>query len=63
MDISIEVSKRRDIRFIDFRGHRYLRAEDILAIMQEFGAAEETDVRNRVIELVGNISLDSEITR
>jgi hypothetical protein len=43
------------MRFIKFDSAYYLRAEDVFSLLEEFGGAEETDVRNRIGEIITNI--------
>lgn len=43
------------IRFIDVRGERYLRIEDVAAFVRELGGSEETDVRHRLDEAADNL--------
>jgi hypothetical protein len=37
-------------RFVEVRGVRYLRLDDVASFVRELGNAEETDVRNRLAE-------------
>jgi hypothetical protein len=46
---------RLNMRFIKFDSAYYLRAEDVFSLLEEFGGAEETDVRNRIGEIITNI--------
>lgn len=42
-------------RFIDVKGVRYLRAEDVASYIHEIAGGEETDVRNRLSEAANNL--------
>jgi hypothetical protein len=44
------VSTPFPLRFVDVRGERYLRIEDVAAFVRELGCGEETDVRRRLDE-------------
>jgi len=35
-------------RFVEVRGVRYLRLDDVATFLRELGGSEETDVRNRL---------------
>jgi hypothetical protein len=50
-----EIEVEMDVRFIKVRSVFYLRAQDVFSLLEEFGGAEETDVRNRVLYLIANI--------
>ena len=39
-----------NFRYIDVRGMRYLRLEDVVTYVRALGSTEETDVRNRLDE-------------
>lgn len=43
-------------RYVDVRGARYLRVEDVATFLRELGGSEETDVRNRLDEAARNIT-------
>jgi len=42
-------------RYVEVRGVRYLRLEDVAAFVRALGSTEETDVRNRLDEAVSRI--------
>lgn len=51
-------------RFVDVRGVRYLRIDDVAAFVRELGSAEETDVRHRLDEAADHLlckQLDVEV--
>lgn len=39
-----------NVRFVDIRGVRYLRAEDVATYLREVAGSETTDTRNRLNE-------------
>ncbi len=41
------MTERRNIRFVEVKGVKYLRAEDVAEMIRDMAATEETDVRNR----------------
>jgi hypothetical protein len=41
---------RFQLRFVEVRGVRYLRVDDVAAFVRELGGGEETDVRNRLLK-------------
>lgn len=43
-------------RFVEVRGVRYLRLDDVVAFLRELGGTEETDVRNRLEEAARRIT-------
>ena len=43
-------------RFVEIRGVRYLRLDDVAAFLRELGGSEETDVRNRLEEAARRIA-------
>jgi hypothetical protein len=43
------------LRFVEVRGERYLRLDDVVAFVRELGGGEETDVRNRLNEAANNL--------
>lgn len=43
-------------RFVEVRGERYLRFDDVAAFLRELGGSEETDVRNRLDEAARRIT-------
>lgn len=43
-------------RYVEVRGVRYLRLEDVAAFIRELGGGEETDVRNRLKEAAHRIT-------
>ena len=43
------------LRFVDVRGVRYLRLDDVAAFIRELGGGEETDVRSRLNEAADNL--------
>ena len=43
------------LRFVDVRGARYLRVDDVAAFIRELGGTEETDVRNRLNEAADHL--------
>lgn len=43
------------VRYVVVRDVRYLRAEDVVALIREVGVTEETDVRNRLNKLADAI--------
>ena len=43
------------LRFVEVRGERYLRLEDVAAFARELGGSEETDVRNRLCEAADHL--------
>ena len=45
-------------RFVEVRGEKYLRLEDVAAFVRELGGCEETDVRNRLCEAADSIARD-----
>jgi hypothetical protein len=46
---------RAEVRFVEVRGTRYLRAEDVEDLIRELGSGEETDVRKRLEEAVARL--------
>lgn len=44
------------LRTVRYNGGVYLRVDDVKAMLEEFGASEETDVRNRTLQLIENIN-------
>ncbi len=40
--------QKQDIRFVEVRGVRYLRGEDVKQYLLTIAASEETDTRNRL---------------
>lgn len=46
---------RHPVRYLVVYGNVFLRCEDVCALLAEFGASEETDVRNRVNKLIQNL--------
>jgi hypothetical protein len=47
---------RFPFRFVEIRGVRYLRIDDVAAFVRELGSAEETDVRKRLDEAARQIT-------
>lgn len=47
--------ERADVRFVLVKGVRYLRADDVATYLAGIAATEETDVRNRLNEVVRNL--------
>jgi hypothetical protein len=45
----------RKLRFVEVRGTRYIRAEDVAEYIRELGETEETDVRRRLSLAADNI--------
>ena len=43
-------------RYVEVRGVRYLRLDDVATFLCELGGAEETDVRNRLEEAAQRIT-------
>jgi hypothetical protein len=43
------------MRTIKYKDVIYLRKEDVISLILEFGGAEETDVRNRCKDLANNL--------
>ena len=43
-------------RFVEVRGARYLRLDDVVAFIRELGSSEETDVRTRFDEAARRIA-------
>lgn len=43
-------------RYVEVRGVRYLRLEDVATFIRELGGGEETDVRNRLKEAARRIT-------
>ena len=43
-------------RFVEVRGVRYLRLEDVAAFLRALGGSEKTDVRNRLDEAARRIT-------
>ena len=43
------------LRYVEVRGERYLRLEDVASFVRELGGAEETDVRNRLNEAANKL--------
>lgn len=43
------------VRCIEVKGNTYLRQEDVVAYIREIAGAEETDVRNRLLQAANNI--------
>jgi hypothetical protein len=43
------------VRTITVKGNTYIRVEDVANLLMDFGATEETDVRNRLRELAQQI--------
>jgi hypothetical protein len=43
------------MRFVTINEVTYLRKEDIVELLLEFGGSEETDVRNRMDELIQDL--------
>lgn len=50
---------RLDIRFVQVRGVKYLRAEDVAAYLREIAGAEETDTRVRLNEAASKLGAPS----
>lgn len=44
-----------NVRFVTVKGVRYLRDEDVSALINDVGATEPTDTRTRLEELARNI--------
>lgn len=44
-----------DVRFVTLNGNTYFRKEDVIELLTEFGGTEETDVCNRMQDLVNNL--------
>ena len=44
-------------RYVDVRGARYLRLEDVATFIRELGGGEETDVRGRLDEAAKHLQL------
>lgn len=49
-------------RYIKTHGTKYLRLEDVCDLLREFGGSEETDVRNRIDELIINLTRSKDLT-
>ncbi len=50
------MSTENKIRYIRTKGVTYIRAEDVQTLLLEFGGSEETDVRERMGQLVRNLT-------
>ena len=50
-------------RCVDVRGVRYLRSEDVVSLIRDVAATEETDVRNRLNEFADNLERESKPKR
>lgn len=46
-------------RFVEVRGVRYLRLDDVAAFLHALGSTEETDVRNRLDEAARLLKLSA----
>lgn len=44
-----------EVGCIEVKGNTYLRQEDVVAYIREIAGAEETDVRNRLLQAANNI--------
>jgi hypothetical protein len=44
------------LRFVEIRGVRYVRLNDVTALIRELGSTEETDVRERLNEAARRIA-------
>ncbi len=44
-----------NIRFITYKGVKYLRSEDVAKVLRELGSTEETDVRTRIETLASSL--------
>lgn len=44
-----------NVRVIEIRGVKYLRAEDVARLLRELGATEATDVCDRLNEMANNL--------
>lgn len=53
---------KKNIRCVDVRGVRYLRIDDVVALLRELGATEETDVRRRLDTAANNLVTVAEET-
>lgn len=43
-------TERVNVRYVEVRGVKYFRAEDIVGYFRFFAEGEETDVRNRILD-------------
>ena len=50
--MSPEITK---VATITYKGQVWILAKDVATIIEEFGAVEETDVRNRAKQLANNV--------
>lgn len=48
-------NEKINLRFVDVRGNRYIRIEDVALFIVNLGSGEETDVRNRLNEAAANL--------
>lgn len=44
------------LRTVTYKGRLYFERQDIIGYLREFAGSEETDVRNRLLELVDNLN-------
>lgn len=57
------MDERFPFRFVEVRGVRYLRIDDVAAFVRELGGGEETDVRRRLNEAANNLVVAPSATR
>jgi hypothetical protein len=46
----------KQLRYVTIKDRRYIALADVASLLLEFAGAEETDVRNRIHELVNNLN-------
>jgi hypothetical protein len=55
------MTNQHKCRYIKTHGTKYLRIEDVCDLLREFGGSEEIDVRNRINELIRNLTESKDI--